>query len=342
MDWERLARSGRVHYRVISSTSATAWVDPLVSTLDSEAAQAPSVQIGAASGPRRAAIQGPPTAAREDAGPVWSVSLPQNPPLFYAVEMATDPSLFARANSANRTADNYFASWTAEMLIADPEYRLPADVWDRLKYARRLFYRMITSESATSWVNPTATVSETDAANAPFIELLDGINPREPVARRFAEPEEQPHAAALPSISGPDEYDRASVIGPTFLVRPGQDRYFAVEVAASPAMLAAGADRPADTSVWFASWWKGLLPAGLDATGAVAFTLPIGAWRALRENDALYYRVLTSATADGWTTVQISDPGEDGIPPAIALTGAVAPRPTVTVRSDERSWRDEA
>jgi hypothetical protein len=228
-----------------------------------------------------------------------------------------------------------------------------------------LFYRMLTSESPTHWVNPGVTVGVRRFGSAPFVRVLDAGDTRRPVARRFAD--DLRHARAggddvpAPTIAGPETYDRGAAVGPSFLVRPGAGRYFAVEVAASAARFTPGADdaphangandpgeRGDDNARFFASWAagsprangsNGLLRPGLESSGAVAFTLPAAAWRALRNNNTLYYRVVSSDRPDGWVNVRESIVNGDR-PPSIRLTGrATARTDRELIRDEEAQWR---
>jgi hypothetical protein len=83
--------------------------------------------------------------------------------------------------------------------------------------------------------------------------------------------------------------------GPTFIVDPGPNLYYAVEVAYDPDLLA-GSSRPlgARTPGFYGSWDEGPL------RSSSRYILPDRVWTAIRGTDRLYYRAWTSALPDEW------------------------------------------
>jgi hypothetical protein len=143
-----------------------------------------------------------------------------------------------------------------------------------------------------------------------------------------------------PTISGPQTYDRAAVDPPAFRVSGAQGRFYAVEVGTDASLFEASREALRTPANFYASWSAGsLLPVG---GGATIYQLPAQAWRSLRMADRLYYRVLTSAAADGWTDVRASLRVQDWAQaPWVELRGRfenVEPR---RVRPEELHWRTE-
>jgi hypothetical protein len=119
------------------------------------------------------AITGPATYPRNTSEP---------PPLaidvgereFYAVEVATDPTLFP--NPAGRTADNFYASYQDGGRLLDTAeyttiYRLPSDAWKRLRMAHSLYLRVLTSASPTEWRNTETSLPAGSTTPPPSIRL---------------------------------------------------------------------------------------------------------------------------------------------------------------------------
>lgn len=101
---------------------------------------------------------------------------------YYAVEVATQAELLDRANNgARRTPDNFYGSWADGLLYA-PEptrYALPQNVWQRLRLAPFLAYRLLTT-SDSRWTQFQASVFDADWARAPRVELVDAAEDAAP------------------------------------------------------------------------------------------------------------------------------------------------------------------
>jgi len=82
--------------------------------------------------------------ARDWGPPVFSVDL--SPGTYYAVEVAISPDSLVK-----RTPAEFYASWAHSNLLRTPSFILPAEVWERLKTASRLYYRMRPSSHPTTW-----------------------------------------------------------------------------------------------------------------------------------------------------------------------------------------------
>jgi hypothetical protein len=123
----------------------------------------------------------------------------------------------------------------------------------------------------------------------------------------------------VPVIIGPARYSRLQTDPPVLRVELGAVRFFAVELASDPRLFdAASADlRTSDN--FFASWQDRLIGPVEDTT----YAIPSAAWRKLRTQRALYYRVLTSAAGSGWEA-----------PAASTLASQAASAPTILVTDD--------
>jgi hypothetical protein len=185
--WSRLNAADRLYYRLISSASSTVWQNAKKTTADAQAAAAPFVTIGdeadeAEPQPsQNSSIQAPPSAGRSNPPPTFLVV-----PIggYYAVEVASDALLFDKAHhGAERNAGNFFASWQVSGLLSRTNWVLPLDAWNALKASPRLYYRAMVSDSPNAWVNPRSTTPDALADRAPYIQLLDALEP--PLTTRF-------------------------------------------------------------------------------------------------------------------------------------------------------------
>jgi metacaspase-1 len=172
--WKRLRDAERLYYRVGSTTSpAPNWDGYLLSTPDADASAAPSIRIIAAPAhpgvaPTITALASFPRGS--DQGPTFTVSARP----YFAVELATDPSLFAV--QVSRTPANFFASWDGletPSRLQGTNFTLPTAAWGRLKAAERLYYRVLatTSSSSTGWDDFRMSLENSEAASAPFVRL---------------------------------------------------------------------------------------------------------------------------------------------------------------------------
>lgn len=113
-----------------------------------------------------------------------------------------------------------------------------------------------------------------------------------------------PSVVPVPGIVGPVTFSRQQPNVPVFRIELGAVRFFAVELATDPNLLDPSNANRRTADNYFASWDTGLNgPA--DTT---TYPIPPDAWLSLRKSDALFYRVLSSTTAQSWTDVAASTP----------------------------------
>lgn len=180
--WHRLRSADRLYYRVHTARD-TNWTGHQVSTPDSKAADAPSIELtGVAStgateptppaSTGRPTITGPRQVSRADAPPRFTVDPSPNP--LYAVELATRWQLFEAATpDSERTQDAYYATWNDSQLLSDRSFQLPDDAWQRLHMAERLYYRVHTATDS-DWSGHDVSTPDSEAADAPFVRITTG------------------------------------------------------------------------------------------------------------------------------------------------------------------------
>jgi hypothetical protein len=132
------------------------------------------------------AILGPETFSRVSVNPpVLHVDL--GGVRHYAVELASDPSLFASANAAKRNAANFFASWTSGLIgpVVSSTYAIPSEAWEQLRSNDALYYRVLSSSSGDSWQSAKASTSDGGVFSAGKIQVTKDTDPATPrVVRR--------------------------------------------------------------------------------------------------------------------------------------------------------------
>jgi hypothetical protein len=113
-------------------------------------------------------------------------------------------------------------------------------------------------------------------------------------------------------IEGPARVARTAP-APAFIVNPG-GRYYAVEVAAAPALFDGAHDGERTDYNFYGSWRETALMRGS------IYSLPSAAWDRLRSAKQLYYRIASSSSANSWTDYQVSNQPTDTAIPAIQIT----------------------
>ncbi|MGB3292833.1 MAG: hypothetical protein WBB01_07605 [Phormidesmis sp.] len=117
-------------------------------------------------------IQGPSGISRSAGPATFRVDPGSNP--FYGVEVAAQPMLFDKeAAGDRRSASNFYASWAHSQLTSSPTVTLPDSAWQGLKNAHQLYYRAVTSQSQTGWVNYVPTTRDDACRQAPFMQVID-------------------------------------------------------------------------------------------------------------------------------------------------------------------------
>lgn len=126
----------------------------------------------------RPTIIGPQTILRSDPPPQFQVD--PGPNKYYIVEVATQAHLMNSTNySAEQNDTNFFGTWQGNPppdRLTDPTYTLLQDVWDRLKVADQLYYRVGSCATAdqSSWDNYLTSVDDDQLDQAPAIQISDG------------------------------------------------------------------------------------------------------------------------------------------------------------------------
>ncbi len=264
-----------------------------------EEGQIPSIP---SSGP---SITGPASVPRSGPPSAFVVDLAGNG--FYAVEVATRWQLLDAAQAGSgRTPDSHFGSWDRPPLEAASPYRLPQDVWERLRSSDRLFYRVHTTSSAGAWTDYAVSTSDGQAQSAPVLLITGTVTGSTTTGSTTPSP-------SGPSVRAPASLPRSGA-PPIFQVSPGTNGYYALEVATRWQLLGEDFADERNSTTYFASWERSPLLA------VSSYALPGEVWQAMRAADRLVYRIHTSSSATEWTDYEVSAPADASVP-AIELTG---------------------
>ena len=343
--WDQLKFASRLYYRMISSASQLEWINAQATTPDARAGEAPSISINDDSVPNGPSIQGPPRTTRSGTPPSFRATGGPNP--YYAIELATEARLFNDQNAADRKPETFYASWQSLPLFNGSDWTVPGAAWQKLNWADRLYYRLLSSASRTSWTNPAATTPGNHAEQAPYVLITDEVVA--PVAKRFKLDEtrrnlrgESLGAVSPPTINGPDTYPRSAEFGPAFLVWLGDCQHWGIEIATDASLLADGADQSLRAaSNFFASCGDRLLPVP-EGAGTSAYTVPTAAWHRLLNAKRLYYRAVVTKSVGGQLMQVRSDQRAEATLPFVKLVGHAGTRIVrVFSRPEEDRWRDE-
>jgi len=174
--WQRLNRGTHLFYRLHVADNDE-WSNYDVTTADEQASSAPSIRLNASSGGSTGggpsggstpSISAPASVARSAAAPTFTIN--KGGRQLYAVEVATRADLFNSAtHEAQRTDDNFYGSWIVK-LLSDTPFRLPNDVWARLKTSQNLFYRLHVADN-DEWSNYDVTTVDEQASSAPTVQI---------------------------------------------------------------------------------------------------------------------------------------------------------------------------
>ncbi|THJ19801.1 MAG: caspase family protein [Nitrospira sp. CG24D] len=227
----------------------------------------------------------------------FSVSVPSGH--FFAVEVATDASLFNNAvNGSQRNDNNFYASWKVRPFLQGSPFTLPADAWNRLRQgASRLYYRLWCTASSTDWVSQQVSVSDSNASAAPSIALTSPA---------------QTGDEGSPSITAPSSIP-ANGQAPRFQVNPGANRYYAVEVSTNPWYFTPQYSGQRNDDNFYGSWK--VTPFESSALYPATFELPGTAWNRLRANATtgkLYYRMWWTDSPTQWVNHGCTTPDSSG------------------------------
>jgi len=254
--------------------------------------------------PGQPSISAPASVARSGSPPVFRID--KGGRALYAVEVAARANLFDDpAHGSERTDHNFYGSWVDELASATP-YALPNGVWNRLKQASQLFYRLHVADD-DAWSNWVVTVPDNQAAGAPSLQITGG-----------GSAPSSPATGTTPSISTSASIARTAG-PPVFQVEKGGRQLYAVEVATRAELFnddAHGSERTEDN--FYGSWEGALL-------SVTPYTLPTAVWNRLKPASQLFYR-LHAADDDAWSNwaVTVSDDAAAGAP-RIQITGGGGP-----------------
>ncbi|MBH2019883.1 caspase family protein [Polaromonas sp.] len=244
-------------------------------------------------------ISGPSSFANGPTPVTFAVSVPSGN--YFAVEVATDASLFdSTANGAQRNDNNFYASWKVSPFRQGDSFMMPLDAWNRLRQgASKLYYRLWCTSSPTSWVNYRVTTTDSNAQAAPGVALVAQTQPGG-------------GDTGLPAITAPTAFP-ANGSAPRFQVNPGAGRYYAVEVSTNSWYFTDQYSSQRNDDNFYGSWK--VTPFESSALYPSAFVLPAAAWSRLRDhasNGRLYYRMWWTESPAQWVNYGCTTPNSSG------------------------------
>ena len=231
----------------------------------------------------------------------FAVSVPSGQ--FFAVEVATDASLFnSTANGGQRSDSNFYASWKLSPFRQGTSFTLPLDAWNRLRQdASTFYYRLWCTASPTAWVNYRVTTADNNAQAAPGLSLTAQTQPGTGGGD-----------LGVPAITAPTTFP-ANGSAPRFQVNPGAGRYFAVEVSTNSWYFTDPYSAQRSDNNFYGSWK--VSPFQSSALYPAAFELPAAVWSRLRDNATngrLYYRMWWTESPTKWVGHGCTTPNSSG------------------------------
>jgi hypothetical protein len=142
-------------------------------------------QTGSNSGDNTSGHQSSGTTPRLDITDSWNLS--EGPPRFavhtgnhqyFYVEFATEAHLFNYAATGRlRTPDNFYGSWADTSIpprLTGSQYTMPPSVWERLRSAGKIYYRIGSTPQADGWDGLKITFRDTEFNRAPSFRVVSG------------------------------------------------------------------------------------------------------------------------------------------------------------------------
>lgn len=298
--WARMRGAARLHYRAWFSTSSTSWTDVTVTTENADSDQAPSIELaGTSSGDGGGevpsptgspSISGPSSVARTGPAPDFHVDPGAGPASFYAVEVATDSSLFDDAS--HPLEDGWFGTWTDTSFLSSSVFVLPDAAWQQLApSATRLFYRAWFSSSATEWVDTVVTTDASASSSAPFVVVEDDGGRRNPGALSTnGRSRDQLVTAAHPAAAGPTTVTRGGAPATFTVTLPPSAASWWLELTSD--VTSFGTAPPDFSRTPDTSYVSPRNPADVRSV-----TVPATVWDRWGVGSRIYYRVATTPAA---------------------------------------------
>jgi hypothetical protein len=123
----------------------------------------------------RPSVRGPESIVRSQEAPAFEVD--PGPNTYYVFEITSRPDLFANVRDAERTGENFYATWKdpdQPSRLQGSTYNLPENAWEQLKGADRLYYRIgSTSSPAGGWDNYMVSTGDQEGESAPSLRVVD-------------------------------------------------------------------------------------------------------------------------------------------------------------------------
>lgn len=119
----------------------------------------------------RLSVRAPESVDRSGAPPVFEVEAPHR---YRVLEIATRGELFDwDAHGVERDGTNFYATWDDPAVgrFEGAAFTPPDAVWDRIRDAGRLYYRVGNTSSATGWADYTVSTRDDDGTHAPFVTI---------------------------------------------------------------------------------------------------------------------------------------------------------------------------
>ena len=168
--WDKLKDNDRIYYRLHVGDD-NSWTNYAGTISSDQTASAPSIVItesGETPGSSEHSIQGPLQWDQNNGPPSFQIQKAGR--RYYAVEVATEAKLFDSNNFSDlRNDHNFYGSWSDALLETIP-YTLPIQVWDRLKQANTIYYRLHVGDDS-NWSNHAMTISAETVDSAPSIQI---------------------------------------------------------------------------------------------------------------------------------------------------------------------------
>jgi hypothetical protein len=175
-------------------------------------------------------------------------------------------------------------------------------------------------------------VNRMPPTQTPQYYLVGAVNTTFEAERPFTIGGTMGGGTAIPNIQGPASLQYIDQL-PILAVNPGANRYYAVEVATSPALFdyEANGDRRNDDN-FFGSWRT--IPFGFAPSYPTSYNLPAQVWDRLRRNTKhLYYRLWATDSPNRWVNQVTTTPdARAATAPFIRIVSTIGRKPGLPLK----------
>jgi len=227
---------------------------------------------------------------------------------YFVFEVTSNYDLFTERPEENTR--EFFATYyddNSPPRLTGSSYTLPDYAWETLQDNDKLYFRIGTTSTDSSWEG--YTLSTDDGEEPPSFAITSSDQQGE-------DGSDTSPSGSKPVVTAVNKSVERGGAAPSFRVETGPNSYYVFEITSKGDLFTNPPEE--NTDEFYANYNDDDSPPRL--TGS-SYTLPDDAWEVLQEHDKLYFRIGTTSTDSGWEDYTLStDDGEE--PPSFEITSS--------------------